>query len=195
MTAIDDFRTALQSAMQRAAAGDIPGAEADYARAIELADDDPKPHMMRAQFLMEQERYDQAIADYTAAINMQPQNPFLYVARAKAYTEIGDLDSAVADCTTVLEISDRHPADTYHRRAQLYMQQGDLDAAIADFSAAIEHSRSYRHYVERAKVYEHASQHALASADWQQVIALCRPDDPEVALAQSRLAALQTNSR
>lgn len=160
----EDCRTKGARSM---AAGALPDALADFAKAIELKPDDAVAYAGRADARFHLGDYDSSIADYTKAIELNPASAqHYYVSRAIVKLYEPDLDGAIADYTKAIELK---PNDwlTYQFRGDANWQKCDVDRAIADYTKSIEILPSF------STAYEGRSRAKQAEGDMDGAIADC----------------------
>jgi tetratricopeptide (TPR) repeat protein len=160
--------------------GDLPGAEADFDRAIELRDQ-PYLRYQRGIVRCERSNYAAALADFDLAIAAQPANTQFYVERSIARVGAGRADDALADAELVISRSALW-AEGYYARGVAHAALGKTPEAIADFSQVIQ-QRPELAYPFRARARAYASlgdrdaaarDEAEAARDTHWGSALCR---------------------
>ena len=126
--------------------GDLAGALADYAKAIEIDPRYASAYFNRGIVRQAKGDLDSAIADYTRAIELDPRYAKAYYGRGLTRQAKGDLDGAIADHTKYLELAPPS-ANAYYNRGRARQAKGDLVWAIADYGKALEidpsHAVSY----------------------------------------------------
>ena len=94
----------------------------------------------KAQELIEDEKWDEAIAVLTETIRLT-KNPeeqaLLYKDRGASYYNKDDLDHAIEDYGKAIELG-QDDAEVYVNRGMAYTKKGNLDLAIKDYDKAIE---------------------------------------------------------
>jgi tetratricopeptide (TPR) repeat protein len=121
--------------IEKAKAGDLDGAIADFTRASELNPKDDAPYYNRAQAKWLKKDAAGAIADYTRAIELGSTNPAAYNNRGNARAENNDNDGAIADYTRAIELNPNY-ARAYYNRSVAKQTKGDTAGAKADLKTA-----------------------------------------------------------
>jgi tetratricopeptide (TPR) repeat protein len=119
----------------RASLGDLPGAEADYGRAIELSQQ-PYLRFQRANLIAHRGEPVRALADYDRAIAAQPENAQFYRGRALARAAAGRAAEALADAEHLMAKLPQQ-AETWHARGVARLALGQAREALADFDHTI----------------------------------------------------------
>jgi tetratricopeptide (TPR) repeat protein len=111
--------------------GDLPGAIADYDRAIELEPDDATAYTNRGLARYDQKDLPGAIADYDRAIELNPDDATAYTNRGNARRQQGDLPGAIADYDRAIELKPEY-ATAYTNRGLARRLKGDASGAVSD---------------------------------------------------------------
>jgi tetratricopeptide (TPR) repeat protein len=119
------------------AAGQDQAAEAQYQRSLELAPDEPEPHLNAAITDGIHHRYAAAAQECRLAIAIDPSYAPAYANLCKALASAGDTAGAVAAGTQAVGVAPRY-ADAHAELAAALQQQGDLRAAAAQYAAALQ---------------------------------------------------------
>jgi formylglycine-generating enzyme required for sulfatase activity/Tfp pilus assembly protein PilF len=165
--------------------------------AIKLGFDAPDVRNARAEVLLEQRAYADAIADLDQALKSFAQNAKYLANRCQAYTGIGDLSKAGGDCDQSVRIAPKY-AFAFTSRGMLFSRQNKLIEAQRDFTTAIQLSPTdLGNFVVRGQTYEALGQAANAIADYRTALSL-KPesarDVQDRAAAQSALEALTSGA-
>jgi tetratricopeptide (TPR) repeat protein len=123
-------------AIAKQRAEDLPGAEADATRAMELDPESARAAALRGTIRVRRRRLDEALADFTRTRELSPGSPGPRVARGMARAESGDLDGAIVDYTEAIRLDPRDLAAFVNRGAARAAKNDDA-GAMADFSQAI----------------------------------------------------------
>lgn len=106
---------------------DLPGAETDFRRAVELDATNPIPRTWRAQLLGIQRRWDEALAEVGHALELDPRSPSAHMTRGLILM-CAERDGARAALERALELApDMHPAA--YVLGGLLAMQGELEEA------------------------------------------------------------------
>jgi tetratricopeptide (TPR) repeat protein len=95
---------------------------------------------VKADELLTQEKYEEAVKLYSIAIEMNLDDPDIYNAyfhRGQAFIHLGKVDEALADYTESLRINPAFP-NAYKLRGIIYLQTDRYAEALSDFSRFIE---------------------------------------------------------
>lgn len=140
LVAADDTREKARlivaRGIARSAAGDIDGALADYARAIELRPELPQAYLNRAILHAQRGLNEPAIADFTRCIEASPDFAPAYFHRGNLHIPRGDYAEAIADLTRSIELG-HETANAYGNRGYARHLAGDRPGALADLDQAI----------------------------------------------------------
>ncbi|MBI3267816.1 MAG: tetratricopeptide repeat protein [Planctomycetes bacterium] len=113
------------------AAEDIPGALADYDRALELEPKLSEAYRLRASVRCLLGNEAGAREDYAAALRTNPRNTHALRDRAVVLAERGEGEAALKDLDRALELEPRN-SSLYRRRGQLRGMEGDPQGARED---------------------------------------------------------------
>src|SRR5213080_1723482 len=146
----------------------------------------------RAQVLLQQKNYQQALADTEKALEIKPDEIAAIKLRSFAELGLSQWDKAIADFTNVIQ---KKPDDlqTYDRRAWANRGLKNFDAAIADYTLLLEKNpNDVEALTKRGYTYSLMGQYEKAIADYQAALKL-NPQDNDtfqrLQFAQGRLAA------
>jgi len=123
--------------------GQLPEAEAAWRRAIRINPSDPAPRQQLLQFLIDQNRYDEAYVLTAASLKYRPKDPNLLVDRGLLALKLGHADEAVADFDRAIT------ADPDQINAHFYLAS-ELDREDKAQAAAA-HYRSYLEKVAQGR--------------------------------------------
>ena len=96
----------------------------------------PAFYEKRAEALIDQGRYAEAIAECTEAIKLDAADSTAYALRGSARTMNGDISKALEDLNEATRL-DPKAGKNFDRRGYAHMQEGDFAQAVEDFRAAI----------------------------------------------------------
>jgi tetratricopeptide (TPR) repeat protein len=123
--------------------GQLPQAEAAWRRAIAINPADPAPRQQLLQFLIDQDRYDEAYVLTGASLKYRPKDANLLVDRGLLAMKLGHADEAVADWDQAIT------ADPNQVNAHFYLAT-ELDREDKAQAAAA-HYRSYLEKVAQGR--------------------------------------------
>jgi tetratricopeptide (TPR) repeat protein len=170
---------------------------ADFSKVIELAPNEERAYVGRAQALILQKTYDQALGDLEQAFKLKRDDPLAY--KFRGFAEIGlaasdptQWDKAVADFTAAIEKNPNDP-ENYDRRAFAYRNLKNFPAAITDYTTILnQNPNDEQTLAKRGYTYSLMQDYEKAIADYQQALKL-KPEDNDtfsrLQYAQSMLAA------
>lgn len=116
---------------------DLPGAEADFSRAIDENPIYTQAYNYRAVTRSRMGRYGDALGDFDKAIEMRPNNAGSYFGRGVTYFLNHQFEKAIEDYNRFLKIEPDEP-DGYINRGTCYLYAKDTVAAMKDYNRAIE---------------------------------------------------------
>ena len=117
--------------------GQLPQAEAAWRRAIQINRADPAPRQALLEFLIDQNRYDEAYVLTEASLKYTPKDPNLLVDRGLLALKLGHADEARADWDRAISV------DSSQVNAHLYLateldREGQAQAAALHYAAFLE---------------------------------------------------------
>lgn len=116
---------------------DLPGAEADFTRAIDENPIYTQAYHYRAVTRSRMGRYSDALGDFDKAIGIRPNNPGSYFGRGVTYFLNHQFDKAIKDYSSFLKIEPDEP-EGYINRGTCYLYARDTVAAMNDYNKAID---------------------------------------------------------
>jgi tetratricopeptide (TPR) repeat protein len=121
--------------------GDLPGAENDLSRAVELSPVFMQAYFHRAMLRATTGDYDGALADYDMVVDIRPDVTVAYLMRAATLFETGDYPRALNDLNRYIRLEGSN-ADAHILRGEVRLNMSDTLGARADFDAAVEANRN-----------------------------------------------------
>jgi tetratricopeptide (TPR) repeat protein len=159
-------------------AGDVVGAIAEAARAIELRPDYAEAYYNRGVAREHAGQTNLALADYSRAIELWPAAVPALNNRAKLYASSGKYAEANADLTMAIEAAP-DDSNSYVNRGNILVLLGRFDEGIRDYSKAIELAPGDADaYYNRALAFFRARNVVHARQDAEQASRLGRRVDP-----------------
>ncbi|RTL38505.1 MAG: tetratricopeptide repeat protein [Candidatus Melainabacteria bacterium] len=127
-------------------------------KAVKMVPNQPLLLVARAEFLIRNNRYQEAVKDCDAAIKLDPKCGGAYSRRGFAYCQLGNLKAGIADLSRSIELSQIElngwdsPFD-YKNRAIAYRRLGneklaEKDEQMSQIYKAIERARGYRSRIQ-----------------------------------------------
>lgn len=113
----------------RASQNKLPGAIADYNKAMELAPDATDPYLNRGAALEALGRWEEAIADYNHLLDLNPNDAMAYNNRGNAEAGLGRWEAAIADYQKACELAPNFAFARANYAIALY-QIGQTEEAI-----------------------------------------------------------------
>ncbi|MCB0478338.1 MAG: tetratricopeptide repeat protein [Crocinitomicaceae bacterium] len=141
--------------------GDYEGAYDHYSKALKQKKD-YRSYMGRAQVLISQEKFKEAINDYTAAIKLEPEDSRIYYNRGNCFLEMKEEQAAFADFNKAIDLD---PANyhAYNSRGYMYFKKDSLGKAEEDYLRAISMNLNFRRaYFNLADLYVVKNQQEIA---------------------------------
>lgn len=130
-----------QRGIARFEKNDLPGAIADFTKAIEMEGGNREfCYYFRGIARYRQGNLDEAIGDLSKAIALKP-HPRFYDDRGNLLAKKGDFEGAIADLNKAIEVSPDY-AKAYGDRGLVRLMLGEDKAAEADFRKCFELDRS-----------------------------------------------------
>jgi tetratricopeptide (TPR) repeat protein len=139
---------------------------------------DPEAAGTRADQLLTERKFDQAIKEYDEAIKLDPTNARHISRRGYCWARVGNTKQAIADYNQAIGLDPKHYY--YRERGNIWASNQEWDKAIADYDQAIcRNLNDPRSYLCRAVVWAERKEWAKAISDCDEVIRL----DPKRILA------------
>ena len=156
--------------------GDLPGALADFNKAIESNSNYFKAYNSRAIVRQNMGDVAGALSDFDKAIQLSPDSAEAYFGRGRLNQLTGHFDNALADFNESIKLRPAYVA--IFGRGRVEQIQGKLDAALADFDKTIELTPQFAtaYYFRGCLRYD---QHSFdkAEADFRKVCQMNSPAD------------------
>lgn len=144
------------------------------------------PLLAHADFLSQNDRYDDALVAYREAIRLNPNLPQAYLNRGITYFGKHEYDLALEDLNKALSLDLGFP-QAYHARASLLNARKEFDRALDDIDSALRiNPDDSEAFQIRGDVWHSKGAFASAIADYTRAIAL----DPYNAQAYANRAAI-----
>jgi tetratricopeptide (TPR) repeat protein len=158
---------------------DAAKALADFARAVELAPNNPDLRLARAQFQFDHEDVDGALAEVAAVVEKTPNQAAAYLLQAQILRTLKRYDEALKCLDKVAELAPQSPLP-HMSRGEIFREQGQFEKAIEAFTRVLELQPGMDlALIRRAEAYFFADKLDEALADVDAVL----KDHPELALA------------
>ncbi|HYO24345.1 MAG TPA: tetratricopeptide repeat protein [Lacipirellulaceae bacterium] len=158
---------------------DSAQALADYARAIELAPDQAKYRLSRAEFQFQNDDVEGALTEVRAVVEQTPDQIAAHVLLVEILRTLKRYDEALAAADRIAEIAPTSPMASM-TRGEIYREMEEFDKAIAEFSRVLEIEPGLDlALIRRAESYFLAGKLDQALADVDAVIA----DNPRLVVA------------
>ena len=126
-------------------------------------------------YLLDQEKFEDAIAAYDQTIRLKPDFVAAYNNRGIAKDKLGRLKDAIADYNQAIQLKP-DLAEAYSNRGTTKYRLGHYEDAIADYNQAIQMKPDYAGaYSNRGNAKSDLGRHEDAIADYNQAIQL-KPD-------------------
>jgi tetratricopeptide (TPR) repeat protein len=134
------------TARREAAAGNLPAAIESYDQLVRQAPTFAPARSNRANLLIVQHRYAEAVADYSAALDLAPLGGdawVVYLNRGSTYLALGDVQHALEDMNAAAAAAgsgsgSKDSAAIYSNRAACFEALGKWDIALRDYQRAVE---------------------------------------------------------
>jgi tetratricopeptide (TPR) repeat protein len=175
---------------ERATAGDLQGAIADFTAAIQLRPNYVEAYNNRGDARVAAGDKRGAIADFSKVIELKPNaDAEVYKTRADLRWELGEKEGALADFTKVIELKPNSSAEVYKSRGDLRWDLGDKQGALGDFSKVIElkPDSDAEIYKSRGNLRWDLGDKQGALADFSKVIELKPDSDAEIYKSRGNL--------
>jgi len=115
--------------------GDLPLAEKDYSRAIELDKKNKDAYYNRGLLYTKMKKYQEAIKDFSEVLKLDPNAMDALCNRGSAQLQMGRIDPALADFDAGLKIKPEDP-DLLYNRGLAFLAKGNKAKATEDFNKA-----------------------------------------------------------
>jgi tetratricopeptide (TPR) repeat protein len=115
--------------------GDLPAAEKDYSKAIELDRKNKDAYYNRGLLYIKMKKYDEAIKDFTELVKLDSAAADALCNRGSAQLQLGRIDLALADFDAGLKIKPGDP-DLLYNRGLAFLTKGNKPKAMEDFNKA-----------------------------------------------------------
>ncbi|MBE7515206.1 MAG: winged helix-turn-helix domain-containing protein [Chloracidobacterium sp.] len=174
---------------------DLPAAEAEYRRAIELNPNIATVHSSYSLFLSWFGRHDEAMAEIEKARSLEPFSPSIAFNVGVRFADSRRFDEAIAQYKRVLETEPEHPL-THLFLAQAYDDTARFQEAIAEYKLAnvLLEKESAESAAKRAAELTAALKHGGSPEYWKKRLEFSRRDlndgngtSYDVAVAYARL--------
>lgn len=119
----------------------LPEAEREFKRAIELSPNYPHAHDGYGFYLKAVAQHEEAMRECLMIQQLDPLSPFGHVSLGWAYYFARQYDLAVQQCKKALEM-DKHSAFAYWNLGLVYLQQEKIESAISALSKSVTFSES-----------------------------------------------------
>jgi protein O-mannosyl-transferase len=150
----------------------LPAAEADLARSIELDPTYAKSYYNRGLVYQQQKKFDAALQDYNKAIQLNPTLANAYINRGNTYKNLNNIELALADYDRAIAL-DPSMLESYNNKGLLLQNMGNLQAALESYSKVLQLSPTYfSALVNRGGLYSKSNQLDLAMEDYTKAIAV-----------------------
>jgi tetratricopeptide (TPR) repeat protein len=129
------------TARREAAAGDLPAALESYTSLVRLAPTFAPARSNRANLLIAQHRYAEAVADYSAALDLAPLAGdawVVYLNRGSTYLALGEVQRALDDMNAANAAGNGDTGAILSNRAACFEALGKWDIALRDYQRAVE---------------------------------------------------------
>jgi tetratricopeptide (TPR) repeat protein len=117
--------------------GDLPRAEKDYSKAVELDKKNKDAYYNRGLLYVKMKKYEEAIRDFTEVVKLDPAATDALCNRGSAQLQLGRIDLALADFDAGLKMKPGDP-DLLYNRGLAFLAKGNRAKAMEDFNKAAE---------------------------------------------------------
>lgn len=141
----------FQQGKARQSLDDLPGALADYTKAIALKDDFSEVYYLRAALFFTMGAWSEALADVEKVIALDEENYHAYLLRGQVHEKMKNTDVAKEDYKIAI---DNNPFihEAWLALGQLFIALGENEDAIAHFNEAIDAIGDFsKAYAERGR--------------------------------------------
>jgi tetratricopeptide (TPR) repeat protein len=187
--ALVSFDSSLQMrlAHQALESGDAKQAEAAWRRAIQSNPADPAPRQALLQFLLDSDRFDEALVLTEASLKYSPGDPNLLVDRGLLESRRGHADNAITSWNAALSADPNQPLARLYLASELD-REGKAQAAASHYQAFLER-------VTQLKANERPAPDKVIAVVLRLADCQARSSHPELAVKSYQLAeklAVQT---
>lgn len=150
--------------------GDTIGALDFIERALKHNPSAEGPHTLRADILLKQQKWEEALNDYDVIVSYHPDDPDLYINRAYIRYNADNYVGAMDDYTKAIMLDPDNRIAVYNR-ALLRYEVRDLNGAAADFTRVLQFDPSNFHALfNRCLIYMNQKRYKQALADFRTII-------------------------
>ncbi|MEN3950964.1 tetratricopeptide repeat protein [Iodidimonas sp. SYSU 1G8] len=137
----ESFEGYLRRAQAHARLGNVPAAQADFTRAVELGAGRGYIVIDFARYMQSLDRFEDANALYNQYLERYPNDVQVLRERAMARQKAGLVELAIEDLSRAIDLA---PGDMSYRlaRAYVYHDNARFEDAVRDYTAAIEGGRA-----------------------------------------------------
>ena len=100
------------------------------------AKEEAESYKVKANELVKEKKFNDAIQNYTKAIELVPDNPIYYSNRSMAYLRVESFGYALEDASKAIELDEKY-TKAYYRRASSNMALGKFKRALKDYEAVM----------------------------------------------------------
>ncbi|MDR0796321.1 MAG: tetratricopeptide repeat protein, partial [Tannerella sp.] len=137
---------------------------------VETGEEPVNSLLLRANFRLLSEKYQEAVGDCEQIIDMEPDNYIAYFYMAKAQQQLGERETAIENLNKAIRIKDDF-FEGYVLRAELYLMIEKGCKALADIEKANElNPEEESVYLLRGRIYEVLGNAEAAILDYQQAL-------------------------
>jgi tetratricopeptide (TPR) repeat protein len=189
----DDLYLLHLRGVARARFGELPLAEADWQRVLELDQRNAEPARNRADVLISKGAINDAIAILEPAAKKNPKHAQTRVSLGIAFAQTGNFASAIQHYDRAIALEPRRPS-TYVYRAQALLKTGDVNRVIKDCERALGIFPDFAMaYILRGQALTNLGQRQKAAEDFRTAQEVA-PDEDVANLASRALAELSSSS-
>lgn len=143
---------------------------ADLDEAIKLSPDNGNYRLVRAVFLRNRGKLDEALTEVDQVLNQTPEDANALILQGEVFRQLSKNDEAVASFEKAIELSPKAPAPHQHL-GEIYREQGEFDKALEAFGKVLElQPGEPLTLVHRAEVYLRSGRFDEALADVDAVL-------------------------
>lgn len=149
---------------------DVAGSDREFARALALSDDD-RLLEARADLLLQEQRYADALADLDELLRRRPRAPELFARRGELHRLCERYQPALDDLTRAVTLADGD-GWAYATRGQVHKALEQCDEALRDLDAALARDPSLDWArAERGELRQFLGLHEQAIEDFSTLVA------------------------